>query len=376
MRAALDELPAGARPLALYGALNLALLVVEVGYGLYAGSLGLVSDGAHLGINCFGVALALAALRAGRDPPSVEACFGHDRVHVLAAFTNAVFMCFVAVFIVVEGLHQFLGVAHSHGLAQDHAGDHHEESPEAEMEGGDSLGVAGHGYLHHHAHQDHVLVVASAGLLVNLLGLALLAWSTRTASPSRTGARHAGPAFGGFSGTTGAFRRYESSAASAASTSRPIDEESARSARMLNLQGVVLHAVCDVLNSLGVICSAIMARRSGWKAADPLAAVIISLVIMRSSAPLLVSSGRMLLQVAPYGPRIALDKSIREISAMSGVLECHKDHIWEYAPNIPVTTLHVRARDGADEGSLLLHIHSILSSFSHHVTVQINKDHM
>lgn len=353
-----------ARPLVAYGCLNLGLLIVEVGYGLYAGSLGLVSDGVHLGINCFGIALSLIALRLGRKPPSLDSSFGHDRVHVLAAFTNAVFMCFVAIFLAVEGLHQFLGVEHGHGHGSKQA-----ESPLAE---GEKItfdahrdhqleeASAGHAHLHHHAHEDHVIAVALAGLVINLLGLFLLAWGSRSSHGGRNSI---------FGASSKSYRRF------GAITKGGPEDEIERAARMLNLQGIVLHATCDVFNSVGVICSAVLVRKSGWTAADPLAAVMICGVIMWSSVPLLMSSGRMLLQVAPFGPRIAFDKGIHEISAMPGVLECHRDHMWEYAPSIQVCTLHVRVRDGADEDALLLHINQILSSFAHHVTVQITKDH-
>jgi hypothetical protein len=45
MHEALQELPAGSKPLVVYVCLNVCLMSLLVGYGLAAGSLGLVVDG-------------------------------------------------------------------------------------------------------------------------------------------------------------------------------------------------------------------------------------------------------------------------------------------------------------------------------------------
>jgi len=133
-----DALPASTHPLLVYALLNLCLMSVEIGYGLLAGSLGLVCDGVHLAINCVGVALSLFALATAKQPPSLEAPFGFERVHVLAAFANAVFLVFVSLFLVVEAVAQFW------------------EQPHYE--------------LHSQHHEDHVVTIAFAGFVVSAHG--------------------------------------------------------------------------------------------------------------------------------------------------------------------------------------------------------------
>jgi cation diffusion facilitator family transporter len=78
------------------------MMGIEITSGLLFGSLGLVSDAIHLGVNCFGVALSLVAISFSQKSTSLEATFGFERSHVLAAFSNAVFLVFVSVFILLE----------------------------------------------------------------------------------------------------------------------------------------------------------------------------------------------------------------------------------------------------------------------------------
>lgn len=83
-------------------------MVVEVGTGLATGSLALLSDGAHMVTDVFGVGLALAAIlaarRAHRRPGRT---FGLYRAEVLAALANAVLLFGVAAYVLYEAILRF-----------------------------------------------------------------------------------------------------------------------------------------------------------------------------------------------------------------------------------------------------------------------------
>jgi len=70
--------------------LTLGLFLAEVGYGMFAGSLGLISDGVHTFANCLGVGTSLFAVRWAKDALASKA-YSYDvgvRAEVLAAFTS------------------------------------------------------------------------------------------------------------------------------------------------------------------------------------------------------------------------------------------------------------------------------------------------
>lgn len=83
--------------------LVLGFMVVEVVTGFLAGSLALISDGAHMATDALGVGMALAAFVVTRRPRGGTHTFGLYRLEILAALANAVILLGVGVFVIVEG---------------------------------------------------------------------------------------------------------------------------------------------------------------------------------------------------------------------------------------------------------------------------------
>lgn len=77
------------RVLLLVWQLTLALFIAEVGYGMFAGSLGLISDGVHTAANCLGVGTSLFAVRWAKTITGRSYSLDLSaRAEVLAAFTS------------------------------------------------------------------------------------------------------------------------------------------------------------------------------------------------------------------------------------------------------------------------------------------------
>lgn len=89
-------------------AITAAFMVVEIGTGLATDSLALLSDGAHMVTDVFGVGLALAAILAARRSRSQPGqTFGLYRAEVLAALANAVLLFGVAGYVLYEAITRF-----------------------------------------------------------------------------------------------------------------------------------------------------------------------------------------------------------------------------------------------------------------------------
>jgi cobalt-zinc-cadmium efflux system protein len=73
-------------------ALNLAIVVAEVAYGIVGHSMALLSDAAHNASDVLGLALAWAATAVARRKPSARHTYGLRRMTILAALGNAVFL--------------------------------------------------------------------------------------------------------------------------------------------------------------------------------------------------------------------------------------------------------------------------------------------
>ena len=95
----------------------LAFLAIEVVVGLATSSLALLSDAGHMFTDVLGVGMALAAISAARGAgTSDRRTFGLYRAEVLAALANAVLLCGVAVWVVIEAVRRFVAPPEIPGL--------------------------------------------------------------------------------------------------------------------------------------------------------------------------------------------------------------------------------------------------------------------
>lgn len=103
-------LPSGRPARRLAWAISLTTLVLagEVVGGIWAGSLALLSDAAHVFMDVFALTLSLGALLLARRPADERRTYGWHRAEVFAALVNGVTLIAVAAFIFVEGVGRLL----------------------------------------------------------------------------------------------------------------------------------------------------------------------------------------------------------------------------------------------------------------------------
>ncbi len=90
------------RRLAIVLAITCAVLVAEVAGALASGSLVLLADAGHIATDAGGIALSLLAMWFTTRPASPRRTFGFYRLEILAAVANALLLCGVAVYVLVE----------------------------------------------------------------------------------------------------------------------------------------------------------------------------------------------------------------------------------------------------------------------------------
>jgi len=73
--------------------------------GLLTVNTGLVTASFHTLFDCIALCTSLAAMVISRKQPDFAFSYGYDRFEVLAGFTNAIFLVFVAVFGIMEAFH-------------------------------------------------------------------------------------------------------------------------------------------------------------------------------------------------------------------------------------------------------------------------------
>jgi cobalt-zinc-cadmium efflux system protein len=89
-------------------AITVVGMAIEIVGGLLTGSLALLSDAGHMFTHVFALGISALAVRLARTEPCHHRTFGLLRSEVLAAYTNAIFLFGVTVYIVYESIARLL----------------------------------------------------------------------------------------------------------------------------------------------------------------------------------------------------------------------------------------------------------------------------
>ncbi|WP_149823628.1 cation diffusion facilitator family transporter [Streptomyces tailanensis] len=107
----------------------------------------------------------------------------------------------------------------------------------------------------------------------------------------------------------------------------------------LNVRGAFLEVAADALGSVAVILSAAVILLTGWQAADPIASLVIGLMIVPRTVKLLRETLDVLLESAPKNVDMADVRT--HILALPGVEDVHDLHAWTITSGMPVLSAHV-----------------------------------
>jgi len=145
----------------------------------------------------------------------------------------------------------------------------------------------------------------------------------------------------------------------------------------LNIRAAVLHAVGDLLASIGVILSGIVILLTGWLYADPLVSVLIAALIGWNAFRIVGETVNILLEGTPRGMNMAAIR--QEISSVEGVTALHDLHVWSISSEHVALSAHVVVKDQslADSEHLMRDLEARLcEKFTiGHTTVQIEFCH-
>ncbi len=221
--------------------ITLALLAVfffvEWTVGLWSRSLSLQADAGHMFSDVAALGISLIASWLAQQPAKGKATFGYRRVEILAALVNGLSLLFIAAFITWEAMQRW-------------------QSPNT------ILGLP-------------MLIVATLGLIINLLNIALL---------------------------------------------HPHSHDD------LNLRGALLHIISDTVSSVSVILAALAIHLWNWLWADLVVSLVVAILTALSALPLVQESLKILLEYAPE--TVEPQEVETSLKLFQGVTEVEKLHIW------------------------------------------------
>jgi cobalt-zinc-cadmium efflux system protein len=150
---------------------------------------------------------------------------------------------------------------------------------------------------------------------------------------------------------------------------------SASSSHNMNARGAYLHVLGDLLASVGTLVAAVLIRYTGWLAADPVASILTTVLIMSGAWRLVRESVDILLESAPA--HIPLPAVRGQLEAIPGIESVHDLHVWAVTPQVVAMSAHCIVREPEQHQHVLEHVHDAMRLFGiQHVTIQLERDDM
>jgi cobalt-zinc-cadmium efflux system protein len=142
----------------------------------------------------------------------------------------------------------------------------------------------------------------------------------------------------------------------------------------LNMRGAWLHVLTDALGSLQAIIAGGLIWAYGWHWIDPVASVLIGLLVIYSSWSLITQSVAVLMEGAPG--HIDVDAVRNALLEVPSVTHVHDLHVWTITSGFVALSAHVTSPDVTKHATVLAAARSILGErFSiRHTTIQIDRE--
>lgn len=141
----------------------------------------------------------------------------------------------------------------------------------------------------------------------------------------------------------------------------------------LNMRGAFIHVLGDLLGSLGAIVAAILIWLFDFTLADPIASIIVSLLILKSAFGITKSSLNILMEGTPTD--VDLEAIIQTITQHGQVQNVHDYHVWTISNDMNALSCHAVVSEAltVEQCELLLErIEHDLSHLNvHHMTIQL-----
>jgi cobalt-zinc-cadmium efflux system protein len=246
-----------------------AFFVVELVGGILSNSLALLADAGHMLSDVAALGLSLLALRWALRSPTAQKTFGYHRLEILVALVNGLVLWGMAAYIFYEAVGRIF------------------RPPEISS--------------------TPLLVIASLGLLVNLLGMYVLI-------PTR---EHG-----------------------------------------INLRSAFIHLLSDSFASFAAVVAGLAIWWQGWYWFDPVAGIVVGVMIVFSSWQLVWEATEILMESTPR--HIDLDEVAQTLEAHPEIKKVHDLHIWTIASGIFATSVHVAVDSPPDRDCLTWEIEEIL----------------
>lgn len=274
--------------------------------GLFAGSLAIMTDAAHMLSDFAAFLISLFAIWVAHWLPDKKRTFGYYRAEVLGALTS------VLIIWVLTGVLVYLAV----------------------------LRVMNRDF---EINADIMLITAGIGLAVNiLLGIIL--------HQTGMGHHHSHGSGGGHSHNNNNSHSSENAISHRISRSNSLHHSSEK--QNINVRAAFIHVLGDIVQSVGVLIAAYIIKfKPAWKIADPICTFVFSLLVLFTTLNILRETIHVLMEGTPKN--IKYNNVKLALESIEGVVAAHSLHIWSLTMSKAALAVHLAIEPGHDSQKVL-----------------------
>ncbi len=141
----------------------------------------------------------------------------------------------------------------------------------------------------------------------------------------------------------------------------------------LNMRGAFIHVLGDLLGSLGAIIAALLIWAFNFTVADPIASILVSLLILKSAYGITFSSLNILMEGTPSD--VDLDEVILAITSHKDIQNVHDYHVWTISNDMNALSCHAVVSESLTVEKCEQILEEIEHDLSHlniqHMTIQL-----
>ncbi|WEJ93103.1 Putative zinc transporter msc2 [Yamadazyma tenuis] len=295
--------------------LNSVFMVVQLVYSFRSGSLGLFSDSLHMALDCSSLALGLVAGILSKSPVDQNSKFpfGYSRFETLAGFTNGTLLIGISGGIVFEAVARLYNPIEL------------KETTE-------------------------LIVVSVLGLVVNLVGIFAFNHGHSHGDSHSHGHSHGHShshtqSSNSYEDGHGSHSHEHSHSEDPHPHEKSCDSPEKSSSMNDNMRGIFLHILADTLGSVGVVVSTILTKVFHWEGFDPIASIIIAVLIFFSAIPLIKSTSSALLLSLNKDNEMKIRGILQDVSSIKGVKSFTTPRFWP-SPEGMTGYIHIQVYRG------------------------------
>lgn len=308
--------------------LCLTFMLVEVVGGIWAGSLAVLSDAAHLTADLASFAVAIIAAYLAARPSTEFHTYGLKRTESLAALFSMTTLAMISIGLALEACRRIHHMLHATDKDDDDDVD---------------------GKL--------MSMIATIGVLVNLALAAVLGSEGHVHMPGSGGGhdhdhdhghQEEKGEGGGHDHSHGHHNDSNNNKEEDALHSNEVlpladkDDIKPKKPKNVNLHAAYLHVIADLAQSIAVlIAGLIIWYNPEWKIVDPIATILFCVLVFYSTLGVIRSAVAVMLEEVP--PSVSWQRVHSEIQATPGVLDVHDLHIWSISQGVNALSVHVHA---------------------------------